>query len=78
MNYFTAEEAKAIMEYGDITLCTNWDMNPARAEARALSEKIETGRHCQDDLFRAAVCGFVLGRATGIREERQRRKGARA
>lgn len=75
MKYFTVEEARAIMDHSDTTLCTNWDTNPALAEAQALSEKIKTDRYCQNEPFWAAVCGFVLGRATGIREERQRRKG---
>ena len=77
MKYFTAKEARAIMDHSDITLCINWDINPALAEAQALHEKIKTDRCCRDEPFLAAVCGFVLGRATGIREERQRRKGSK-
>ena len=76
MKYFNAEEAQAIMSHNDITLCANWDTNPALDQARALHEHIEADGCCRNDPSWAAVCGFLLGRATGIREERQRRKGA--
>ena len=73
MKYFTAEEARGIINHGDISLCTGGDLNPAKEAAQVLFDTAER-RH--DSPWTAAVCGFVLGRATGIREDRQRRKEA--
>lgn len=75
MKYFTAQEAKAIMNNGGVLLCTNWDENPALDQAIALRERVNSDMECRRSPIWAAAYGFILGRATGIREERQRRKG---
>lgn len=73
MKYFTAEEARAIMNHGRALLCSVWADNPNLEAAQALAAYVR-----RLDPRSAAAYGFHLGRATGIREERQRRREARA
>lgn len=73
MKYFTAEEARAVILNGDMSLCLAGDTNPAK---EAMQELFDVSQRHPRSPWSAAVCGFLLGRATGIREERQRRKGA--
>lgn len=73
MKYFTAEEARAILDNNSVLLCMVWDSNPGKEAARVLSDEVQRR---PTESWSAAVRGFLLGRATGIREERQRRKGA--
>lgn len=72
MEYYTAEEAKRIMAHAKIKLCAIEPNNPNLAVARVLANlaKKNSGR----DTFWAVWSGFMLGRATGIREERARRR----
>ena len=73
MKYFSAEEAWAIIRESSPWICAIDDDNPNIEAARALAEFTSTNSRCP---FFRAVAGFVLGRATGIREERARRKKA--
>lgn len=73
MKYFSTEEAWTIMRKSSLWICAIDDDNPNIEAARALAEFTSTNSRCP---FFCAVVGFVLGRATGIREERARRKGA--
>lgn len=75
MKYFTTEEAKAVIAHGDVSLCAYWDKNPALEAAKVLHDTVCSDRYARESPFWAAVAGFILGRATGIREERQRRQG---
>ena len=70
MNYPTAEETRAILEHNGIYLCTGFDDNPNVEAAKVLDAYI---RERQYSPTMAAVCGFLIGRAIGKREERQRR-----
>lgn len=73
MNYYTAEEARRIMDNTSVHLCTGYSNNPNReAFAECLRIALEP---TQDPIHWAAVIGFHLGRATGIRQERARRRG---
>lgn len=76
MKYFTAEEARAIMDYGCTLLCRCFENNPNLEAAQALAAYVR--ENCRYDPCLAAVYGFCLGRAVGIREERQRRKAAQS
>ena len=73
MKYFSAEEAWAIIRESNPWICAIDDDNPNIEAARALLDFTKNRSRCP---FFCAVVGFVLGRATGIREERARRKGA--
>lgn len=72
MKYPTAEETMAILEHNGIYLCTGFSDNPNVEAARVLIAYI---RERQYSPGMAAVCGFLIGRAIGKREERQRRRG---
>lgn len=72
MNYFTTEEARSIINHSPATLFTRFDNNPNR-DAAAECMRMCTSEH-RPTLFNAALYGFLLGRATGIREERERRR----
>ena len=73
MKYFSAEEAWAIIRESSPWICAIDDDNPNIEAARALLDFTKNRSRCP---FFCAVVGFVLGRATGIREERARRMGA--
>ena len=73
MKYFSAEEAWAIIRESSPWICAIDDDNPNIEAARALLDFTKNRSRCP---FFCAVVGFVLGRATGIREERARRRGA--
>ena len=73
MKYFSTEEAWAIIRESSPWICAIDDDNPNIEAARALLDFTKNRSRCP---FFCAVVGFVLGRATGIREERARRKGA--
>ena len=75
MKYFTKEEARSVIRKGSISLLTADEDNPNREAVMALREEIEQS-HFQDSALWMACLGFILGRATGIREERARRKEA--
>ena len=75
MKYFTEEEARLIMRNNDMGLCTLFENNPNREAMGALADQIRRSKF-QGDCYWMACIGFVLGRATGIREERARRKEA--
>ena len=73
MKYFSTEEAWTIMRKSSPWICAIDDDNPNIEAARALPDF--TKNRSREPFYCAAV-GFALGRATGIREERARRKGA--
>lgn len=73
MKYFSTEEAWAIIRESGLWICAIDDDNPNIEAARAL---LDFTKNRSREPFFCAVAGFVLGRATGIREERARRKGA--
>lgn len=69
MKYFTKEEATRIIRNSGLSLCCTFDDNPNLQAAQALHEAVlELG----NQPIYVASLGFVLGRATGIREERAR------
>ena len=70
MKYPTAEETIAILEHNCCYLCTSFSDNPNVEAAKALYTYI---RERQYNPTMATICGFLLGRAVGKREERQRR-----
>lgn len=74
MTPFTAKEARAILAHAPFYLCTSSASNPSR---EAVSVLMNTVREFKRDPAWAAVYGYALGRAVGIREERQRRKEGR-
>lgn len=73
MKYPTAEEARAIIENGDVLLCCNVSDNPNLEATQVLIDRVRRDRY---DPFFVAITGFILGRAIGKREERARRSGA--
>lgn len=73
MKYFSAEEAWAIIRESNPWICAIDDDNPNIEAARVLAD---FAKNRSREPFYCAVAGFVLGRATGIREERARRKKA--
>lgn len=73
MKYFSAEEAWAIVRGSDLWICAIDDDNPNIEAARVLAD---FAKNRSREPFYCAAVGFVLGRATGIREERARRGGA--
>lgn len=73
MKYFSAEEAWAIIRESSPRLCIADDDNPNIEAARVLADFVSTNSRWP---FFCAIVGFTLGRATGIREERARGKGA--
>ena len=73
MKYPTAEEARAIIENGNVLLCLNSIDNPNLEAAQVLIGKVKQGRY---DPFFAAVTGFILGRA--IESEKSEHVGRRA
>lgn len=70
MNYPTAEETIAILENNCCYLCTGFSDNPNAEAAKELYAYISKKQYSPE---MAAVCGFLIGRAIGKREERQRR-----
>ena len=75
MKYFNTEEAQSIIRKSSLWLCAIDDDNPNIEAARALADFTSTQSRAP---FFCAAVGFALGRATGIREERARRKEVRA
>lgn len=73
MKYFSTEEAWAIIRESSPWICAIDDDNPNIEAARVLADFASTNSRRP---FFCAIVGFALGRATGIREERARRKGA--
>ena len=73
MQYFTKDEAKRIINCQPIGLCFYNSSNPNVEAMVALAESIDSKPDASP--FFAACTGFILGRATGVREERARRKG---
>lgn len=73
MEYFTAEEARRIITHGNAFLCSCGDGNPNKEAMRELLN-ITTDYHSP---AYAAAFGFLLGRATGKREERRRQQRTR-
>lgn len=71
MKYFTVEEARRVMSCTTADLLIVRDENPNREAAAALLGRVSAGGN---ESIIAALYGFALGRATGIREERARRK----
>ncbi len=69
--YPTAEEARAIIEHGDVQLCLNSTRNPNLEAVQALVDLVTQGGYGP---VLSAVSGFVLGRAIGKREERARKQ----
>ena len=74
MSPFTAEEARAILKHTPLHLCARCASNPNREAVGVLLDEIEADVTFRHDPAWAAVYGVALGRAIGIREERQRRK----
>lgn len=74
MEYFSAQQARLIIYKSPLDLCVNSATNPNR---EAFSALLDLARERADCPLMAAVSGFLLGRAIGIREERSRRKGGR-
>lgn len=75
MKYFTAKEANAIIAKSSMALCGLYDGNPNLAAMKELANSAARIEF-RGGFYWAACMGFVLGRATGIREERARRKEA--
>ena len=73
MQYFTAEEARAILNCTSMWLCFNDEGNPNCA---AFSEAVRASELAPNSRWFAAAMGFLLGVATGKREERARRRAA--
>lgn len=74
MKYFSTEESKKVVENADAMLFVLCDDNPNYEAMKLLSDRASEGNSC--DNYWIACIGFALGRATGIREERERRKKA--
>lgn len=71
MNHFTEGEASKILKsVPDVLLLKN-EENSYRQEIQTVIDHIYS--NYRPSVTAAAVYGFVLGRATGIREERQKR-----
>ena len=69
--YFTGAEAEAALTHALTDICSNSPDNPN------LEAMLVLTRHADakpKDVRWAAYCGYMLGRAAGIREERWRRK----
>lgn len=75
MKYFSAEEARRIMGKAPAGLIIPCDENPNREAVEALLDRARTGKAGPLSM---AMYGFALGHATGIREERARRKERRS
>ena len=71
MKYFSAEEARRIMDGAPVGLIMSCDENPNREAVEALLDRARTGKAGPLSM---ALYGFALGHAAGIREERARRK----
>lgn len=72
MKYFTAGEAVRIVGKTPVHLVALYDDNPNREAMRAVAEKAASLR--TPSVYMGMVYGFQLGRATGIREERAKRR----
>jgi len=72
VQYFTRDEAKRIINNTPMSLCFFSSRNPNLDAMRGLAEM--TGNNPFRDAYFTACMGFILGRATGIREERARRR----
>lgn len=70
MQYFTAAEADAILGCTSLRLCVGDESNPNRD---AFLKAVWWARH-MGGIYTAVAMGFLLGQATGKREERARRK----
>ncbi len=76
MKYFTAEEVRTIIgKSALIRLCYN---NPDNPNAEAMQALFEAVLNLDNQPMFAAVRGFVLGYASGVRKERARRKEVQA
>ena len=73
MKYFTREEALSIIRYTPLNLCVPWEENPNLEAMKALDEYIQRSKF-PNDRFIITCTAFLLGHATGVREERARRK----
>ena len=71
MKYFTAAEATRIIQETPLTLVSGYADNPNSEAMLSLLKVIQKYQSSTQD---AACLGFVLGHATGKREERARRK----
>lgn len=75
MHYLSAEEATRILRHGTVDLCMWCSENPNIEMVHVLDAHIKASPFKHDPYWMACA-GFALGRATGIREEIARRKGA--
>lgn len=71
MQYFTAEEARAIVNNTPVGLCFNDERNPNH---EAFDEAVKASEFAPSSRRFAVAMGFLLGVAHGKREERARRK----
>lgn len=71
MRYSTRAEAEAAINHSPADLCANSADNPNREAMMVLTQHADAN---PTDVRWAAFCGYALGRAAGIREERWRRR----
>lgn len=71
MQYFTAQEAKRIIDNSAIGLCTRDECNPNR---EAFSAALDIAQRGHGTVW-SVMTGFHLGVALGKRMERARRAG---
>jgi|GEM_PF-6714098 len=73
MKPFTETELRRIAGHADLSPITNPQDNPYQAASVVLRE--ETAKEGGDGRALLMACiGFALGKATGVREERARRR----
>lgn len=70
MKYFTAEEARNIIRKTPLTLACGFEDNP---NIEAMITLLDIIHEINASAMYAASLGFILGMATGKREERTRR-----
>lgn len=71
MQYYTAQEAKRIIDNATIDLCTRDECNPNKEAFSVALDMAQRGHEC----MWSVMVGFQLGVALGKRMERARRAG---
>lgn len=71
MTLISKGEAKAVIDNATVSILADRPDNPHREALQAL---LEEAAAWPKDIKWACYSGYILGRAVGIREERQRRK----
>lgn len=72
MKYFTEEEATKIMQNAPLGQCGFYPSNPNFPAMQALDRMVQ--EKSRWGAIYPALIAFQLGRATGVREERARRR----